>query len=261
MNLKEFLEDIYKKYNKKKYVNPDPLIFLYDYPDLKNREIIGLLASSLAYGQVAQIIKTNKLIISKFGGTPYGYIRNSKVEDFKNDFKNFVYRFTTSEELVNFFIGIKRILKEYGTLGTFFYNEYDKNNQDILKALECFIRGVGYYKLSINTMLSLPSKKSACKRLFLFLRWMVRDDDVDPGGWSDIDKSELIYPMDTHMFKIAKFLKFTKRKQVNLKTAIEVTKEFKKLSFDDPVKYDFSLTRFGIRNELKIETLKNIVEK
>ncbi|HMA69510.1 MAG TPA: TIGR02757 family protein [Candidatus Mcinerneyibacterium sp.] len=261
MNLKEFLENIYKKYNKKKYVNPDPLIFLYDYPDLKNREIIGLLASSLAYGQVAQIIKTNRSIISKFQGKPYDYIINSKYEDLKNDFKNFVYRFTKSEELINFFIGIKRILKEYDTLGNFFYHEYVKNNQDILKTLECFIRGIGYYKLSLNTMLSLPSKKSACKRLFLYLRWMIRDDDVDPGGWNNIDKSELIYPMDTHMFKIAKLLKFTKKKQVNLKTAVDVTKEFNKLSPEDPVKYDFSLTRFGIRNELKIETLKNIVEK
>ena len=96
-----------------------------------------------------------------------------------------------------------------------------------------------------------PEKGSACKRLNLFLRWMVRKDAVDPGGWDDIPRSMLIIPLDTHMFRVGKTLGLTSRNQAGLMAALDISAGFKQWSPDDPVKYDFALTRFGIRNDLE----------
>jgi len=101
----------------------------------------------------------------------------------------------------------------------------------------------------------LPEKGSACKRMNLFLRWMVRKDRVDPGGWADVPVSKLIVPLDTHMHKISLQLGFTSKKQANLQAALEITNGFKKLVPEDPVKYDFSLTRFGIREGMNMDSL------
>ena len=93
-----------------------------------------------------------------------------------------------------------------------------------------------------------------------FLRWMVRKDDVDPGCWTGVDRSRLIVPLDRHMHHSGWLLGFTRRKSADLKTALEITEGFRKLNEDDPVKYDFCLTRFGIRRELDMETLEKMVE-
>ena len=89
----------------------------------------------------------------------------------------------------------------------------------------------------------------------LFLRWMVRKDDVDPGGWQGITLSKLIVPLDTHMHKIGLKLGFTKSRQANMRTALEITSGFRQFAPDDPVKYDFVLTRFGIRSDMDIDNL------
>jgi len=94
---------------------------------------------------------------------------------------------------------------------------------------------------------------SDLKRLHLFLRWMVRRDEVDPGGWESVTPARLIVPLDTHMHRIALRLGLTSRKQANLRTAGEITAAFRALERDDPVRYDFCLTRLGIRNDMSIE--------
>lgn len=101
----------------------------------------------------------------------------------------------------------------------------------------------------------VPENGSACKRINLFLKWMIRKDDVDPGCWSKIPASKLIVPLDTHMYKIGKAFSFTARKQANLKTAEEISSAFAKICPEDPTKYDFALTRFGIRGDMKMRDL------
>ncbi len=104
-----------------------------------------------------------------------------------------------------------------------------------------------------------PEKGSACKRLLLYLKWMIRKDDVDPGGWN-LDPSKLVVPLDTHMYYITSKLGFTNRKSADLKTALEVTDVFKKISPNDPTKYDFALTRLGIKNELDRDEFINHID-
>lgn len=103
----------------------------------------------------------------------------------------------------------------------------------------------------LSFFLPTPSGKSACKRLNLFLRWMVRRDEVDPGVWHDVPQSKLVVPLDVHMHGIARYLGFTHRKRADMRAALEVTAAFRRFAPEDPVRYDFALTRFGIREELE----------
>jgi uncharacterized protein (TIGR02757 family) len=106
---------------------------------------------------------------------------------------------------------------------------------------------------SKNSLLPSPDKGSACKRLNLFLRWMVREDAVDLGGWKGIPASKLIVPLDTHMYRICSSLNMTCRKPADMATALEITKYFRKISPEDPVRYDFAITRLGIRDDAEPE--------
>ncbi|MCJ7774009.1 MAG: DUF2400 domain-containing protein, partial [Desulfobacterales bacterium] len=116
-----------------------------------------------------------------------------------------------------------------------------------------FSNELNSFKIKPGHLVAHPQKGSACKRMNLFLRWMVRQDAVDPGGWDDVSPSKLVIPLDTHMYRIGLRLGFTTRKQMDMHTAIEITKGFQKVIPDDPVKYDFSLTRFGIRNDMNFD--------
>ena len=104
-------------------------------------------------------------------------------------------------------------------------------------------------------LVPIPEKGSAAKRLHLFMRWMIRKDAVDPGGWDDLSPSRLIVPVDVHMHRICTHLAFTQKKQANLKTAVEVTQCFRKIMPQDPVKYDFALTRIGIEQHDMVSLL------
>ena len=249
-DLKDFLEDLYYKFNRRQYVHPDPLEFLYGYPDIKDREIVGLLASSLAYGRVAQILKSVSAVLAKMDKAPFDFILNSTGKSLEKTFSRFVHRFAKQEHLCGFLLGIKQVLVKYGSLYKCFSAGMEKTSENILPAL-IFFSGeiIKYAGKDPGHLMPLPSNGSASKRLNLFLRWMVRKDRVDPGGWDKIATSKLIIPLDVHMYKLSKVLKFTERKQANLKTAIEITNCFKKFAPDDPVKYDFALTRFGIRKD------------
>lgn len=252
MKLRQLLDDLYNYYNKKEFISPDPLQFLHNYRENFDIEIVGLIASSLAYGRVNTILKNVKHILDTIG-SPYNYILTAPDKRIKDDFKEFKHRFTTGDEIGSFLVTIKRIFQEYDSVFNFFLECYKNNDEDLLKALEQFTTKFRH----CNSLIPNVSKGSACKRLFLFLRWMIRKDNVDLGIWHQIDCSKLIIPLDTHMLKISKMLKFTDKKSNSLKTAMEITENFRKINKIDPVKYDFSLTRFGIRNEL---TLDNLIE-
>jgi uncharacterized protein (TIGR02757 family) len=170
-------------------------------------------------------------------------------------FKSFRHRWTTGEELALLLKGIAILREEYGSLENCFFEGVKSDDEDVVPALRSFVAKLrlasGRRELSL---LACPSMGSACKRMFLFLRWMVRRDEVDPGPWTQISASQLVVPMDVHMHRVSCQLGLTSRRQADLKSALQVTGFFRKLVPEDPVKYDFSLTRPGIL--LKQETLK-----
>lgn len=249
-NLKIKLEELYSCYNRRKYVHPDPLEFLYNYDDIRDREVAAVIASSLAYGRVAQILKSVSIVLDKIAPSPFDFLLNVSKKDLLDCFKGFRHRVTTGEEMSCMLLAVKKMLAEDGSLLNAFASGYKISDVNILPALSSFaerlVSGSGGQK---NSLIPRPDKGSACKRLILFLRWMVRKDRVDPGGWDLIPPSKLIIPLDTHMYNICSGLEMTCRKQADMRTAIEITSAFKKIIPEDPVKYDFSLTRLGIRKE------------
>ncbi|MDO4988598.1 MAG: TIGR02757 family protein [Synergistes sp.] len=246
-------EKIYCDYNKRCYVSPDPLQFLYDYDNVCDREIAGLITSALAYGRVAQILKSCQRVLAALGAHPAEYLKKAERDDYACKLKGFVHRFTKENEMSAFLYGLSRSIREYGTMENLFMEGWHGNMRE---AMEHFSASVNNFAGCENSfLLPRPSKGSACKRLALFLRWVVRHDDVDPGGWNKISPADLIIPLDTHIFNITSTLGLCSSKSANGKAADAITANFRDISPDDPVKYDFALTRYGIREEMSVEDL------
>ena len=255
IDLKEYLEGLYCSYNRREFVHPDPLEFLYRYSNPLDREIVGLIASSLAYGRVNQILKSVEGVL-QYIPMPHNDLLAMDYLDLKAVFSGFKHRFTTGDDLAAMLFGIKKVIQEYGSIEEAFMALHDANDPDLVPTLSRFVRLVWKQAdCSGHFLLPSPENGSACKRAFLFLRWMVRCDAVDPGGWR-IPASKLVVPMDTHMHRIARGLGLTHRKQADLKAALEVTEAFRRISPQDPVRYDFCLTRFGIHPDMDYSMLK-----
>ncbi len=251
---RDFLEKTYNTYNRRAFVSPDPLQFLYDYEDVGDREIVGLIASTLAYGRVCQILQSIEKVLKRLGPSPSQFLQKNSLRTFLNVFSAFKHRFTTGEDMSLLLFAVKGVIRKYGSLHQCFQFHLSRNDPTVIPALTGFVQTLhSEMRGHESHVLPSPGKGSACKRLNLFLRWMVRSDRVDPGGWDTIASSKLIIPLDTHMYKIGHALGFTRRKQADLKTALEITKGFRKFSPEDPVRYDFALTRFGIRDDLNLE--------
>jgi uncharacterized protein (TIGR02757 family) len=252
---KERLEALYASYNQRCFVHPDPLEFLYRYEDLKDREIVALIASSLAYGKVEQILKSISTILLRMGSSPFDFLCCSTFQTIHSAFENFKHRFTPGADISLLLWSARGVIREYGSLHGCFMAGYQDNHETVLPALSAFVRFLHGDRWCWSGFLPSPARGSACKRLNLFLRWMVREDDVDPGGWRGIPPSKLVVPLDTHMHRISRRLGFTSRNQADLRTALEITDVFRNISPDDPVRYDFVLTRFGIRKDMDEERL------
>lgn len=240
------LETLYKRYDDRTFVHPDPLETLYSYNNPEDLEVVGLIASGLAYGRVAQILKSIAAVLSKMD-SPYEFITTTSKSRMQKRFNGFKHRFTTDDELVGLLLGIKHTLRTYGSLENCFLEGVKHLEQPVLPGLHhlsdtLLVHSPG----NQNSLLPHPKKGSACKRLNLFLRWMVRNDNVDLGIWTGVSPGDLIVPLDTHMHKIALTHGLTNRKNSSLSTALEITRGFARFSPNDPVRYDFALTRPGI---------------
>ncbi|MCX7047017.1 MAG: TIGR02757 family protein [Candidatus Sumerlaeota bacterium] len=251
------LERLYRRYNRREYVAPDPLQFLYDYPEIRDREIVGLLASSLAYGRVAQILRSVKTLLDRMGPSPYMFVTQVAEREQAGMLRNFRHRFTAGEEVVALLQAARRMIESHGSLGACFQAGLADGDESAAPALTAFVDAMnGACGLNRSYLLPSPRDGSACKRLNLFLRWMMRKDAVDPGGWERPGgAAKLIMPLDTHIHRIGLVFGLTRRRQANMKTALEITRALKNIAPEDPVRYDFALSRFGIRAELKIENL------
>ena len=253
------LDELYETYNSRKWVHPDPLEFLYQYADPRDREIVGIVASSLAYGRVAQILKSVGSVLEKMGPSPYGFVKHSTSVSLQRTFKDFKHRFTTGKDLTGMLDGVKHVVDRYGSLYACFLKGFKVDDEDILPALSFLVSELtALFNGHNNSLIPVPERGSACKRLNLFLRWMVRKDHVDPGGWLEIPAGKLMVPLDTHMHRICSLLKLTYRKNADMRTVKEITRAFRRIEPEDPVRYDFALTRLGIRRDADPDALLRI---
>ena len=250
MTLAERLEDLYRRYNRRAFVHPDPIEFLYEWEDLREREIVALVAATLAYGRVRQILTSVKWALEPMGPSPRRFLERSSHAELEAIYADFKHRVVKGRDLAHMLFGTKAVIERFGSLEACFLSGVDSADETVVPAMRAFVdflvecagHGCGH-------LLPAPASTSACKRVHLFLRWMVRRDAVDPGGWVGISPAKLVVPLDTHMHRIARDLAFTERRQADLKTALEVTAAFRRIRPDDPVRYDFTLTRLGIRDD------------
>ena len=252
--IKDVLEKLYRKYNHRDLIKPDPLQFVYQYDKPSDMEVAALLAADLAYGRVEQIQNSLTNLFGRMGESPYAFVRSfGKAE--QKSLKGFKHRFTTDQDISDLLMLLKKVLDRYAGIEEFFIQGYNPGDRNIVPALSKFCDSLldmyaaehnGKTSRGLKYLLVNPTQGSACKRLNLFLRWMVRNDDVDTGLWKSIDKAKLIVPVDVHMGRLCKILGLYNRKAVSLSTAIIITEGFAGIEPADPVKYDFALSRIGI---------------
>jgi uncharacterized protein (TIGR02757 family) len=252
--VKNVLEKLYDKYNRRELIRPDPLQFVYHYSKPADMEVAALLAASLAYGRVQQIEKNLNDLFGRMGTSPYAFVMNFDKAG-RQKLNSFKHRFTTGRDISDLLSVLKKVLRQKGSIEKHFSSGYNKGDENILPALSRFCDSL--YEIyseqngrkvsrGMKYLLASPVRGSACKRLNLFLRWMVRSDDVDTGLWKRIDKAKLIVPVDVHMGRLCRILGFHDRKIISLSTAVKITECFAQIEPADPVKYDFALSRIGI---------------
>lgn len=246
--LKEFLDQKTDQFNQPGFITNDPVSIPHQYSKKQDIEIAGLFAAVLAWGQRVTIIRKCKELMEYMDNDPHQFILNHRKKDL-NVFKDFKHRTFNGVDAVYFIESLKSIYSNHISLEEAFIvpNQALNIEQGLINFHKLFF-SLEDHPHRTKKHLATPERKSTCKRLVMYLRWMVRTDNkgVDFGIWKKISPSKLICPCDLHVDRVARKLKLIKRKQTDWQTALELTNNLKKLDPFDPVKYDFALFGLGI---------------
>jgi uncharacterized protein (TIGR02757 family) len=239
------------------YLGSDPLEFPRRYENLLDREVAGLVASSLAYGNVKVIRRSVERVLSCLGPNPGASAARAGVRETLRALQGFRHRWTRARDVACLLTLAGRMIENRGSIGAFFAESYAGG--DMAGSLRRFSERAmaldhgGLYRAraipkDAGVRFFFPSPSTgAAKRLNMYLRWMARPDDgVDLGLWSFVPTRDLVIPLDTHIFRIGTHLGWTSRKTPGFRTALDVTRSLKRFDPEDPVKYDFALSRLGI---------------
>ncbi|MBI5492071.1 MAG: TIGR02757 family protein [Deltaproteobacteria bacterium] len=257
--LKRQLDRLYRTFDLE-FLSTDPLEFVHRYETPGDREIVGLVSSSLAYGKVESIKKSVGSVLAVMGKSPYRFTLSFRPERDGALFKGFVHRFNRGPDISCLLYFARQMIEDSGSIGGFFLKGYSPTHRNVKEALTSFTeRALSLDSSPVYGRKTLPKSAgvrfffpspldgSPCKRLNLYLRWMVRRGDrLDFGIWEDVDPAKLVIPLDTHIARISKLIGLTKMASPGWKMAEEVTESLKRLDPKDPVKYDFALCRLGI---------------
>ncbi len=262
--LKNVLDVFYRDYDFKERLLHDPIEFPHRYKNPGDVEVSAFIASSLAYGKVELFKPITEKILSGMGTNPYEFLLEFRPKRQGRYFEGIKYRFNENKDLLALIFILHKILSRHVSLENVFMKFHRPDSLTIGEGLAGFIASL----LEINTspvygkdirpaglrqLFPSPVNGSACKRANLFLRWMVRDRDIDFGIWKGIPKEKLIIPLDTHIARISRCLGFTERKSQDWKMAVEITESLKRFDPEDPLKYDFALCHHGISGLCKGE--------
>lgn len=258
-SLKLFLDSKVKLYNQPSFIEDDPISIPHRFTQKQDIEIAGFFAAILSWGNRKSIITSCTRLITAMDNAPYDFIMNADLTngpDAFNGVKNFVHRTFNKMDLwhlLNFLQYHYSVCREE-SLESAFTKEWKAGNDTVESALTGFHNYVFGYsedaglEYHCRKHIATPAKKSACKRLNMFLRWMVRKDDtgVDFGIWQKIKPAQLICPLDVHVSRVAKKFNLLERKQNDWQAAVELTHYLRTLDRKDPVKYDFALFGLGV---------------
>ncbi len=251
VDLKGFLDDKVEQYNRPGFIENDPISIPHRFTKKQDIEIAGLFAAILAWGQRVTIINNCNELLEKMDQAPYDFILHHKEPDLKK-FESFKHRTFNSTDLFYFLTFLKSYYSSHNSLERLFLVDHD--DETIEKGLINFHHqffSLPDYPARTRKHIATPERKSACKRVNMFLRWMVRNDKrgVDFGIWKTLLPGQLVCPVDLHVERVARKLKLITRKQVDWQTALELTNQLRKFDPKDPVKYDFALFGLGIEEK------------
>lgn len=251
--LRELLDSLHDKYNSPDFVADDPISVPHMFEGREDREISGFLAATIAWGNRKAIVKSARRMVEFMGGEPYSFTMNAS-EDELQTLERYVHRTFNGHDFKDFVKALRRLYKEHGGLGGFFQDRYEESG-DMRVALSAFRREFFGCDHSPHCEKHISSidKNAACKRLNMYLRWMVRNDGrgVDFGMWTKIPSSALYMPLDVHSANMGRALGLLGRKQNDWKAVEEITASLREFDAADPVKYDFALFGAGIAGFLK----------
>lgn len=249
----QILEINYKKFNKPNFIADDPISIPHLFTQKQDIEIMAFFASILAWGQRKTIINKCQELVYLFENKPYDFILNHEEEDLIR-FLNFKHRTFNATDLLYFIAFLKQHYQNHESLESAFLlglKSKDKTVENALISFEEYFTSLEYFPSRTRKHMASPKRNSACKKLNMFLRWMVRDDKtgVDFGIWKNIKTSQLLMPLDVHVERQARKLGLISRKQSDFKTVLELTENLKKFDKKDPVKYDFALFGIGVSGD------------
>ncbi len=250
--LRKYLDGKAAQYNKASFIKKDPISIPHRFKEKADIEIAAFFAAILAWGHRTTIIAKCEDIIARMGGEPYNFVMNHTDEDLKK-MEGFKHRTFNDTDLLYFIDFLHRHYSKHDSLeSAFIPNGGFVSVEDSLNHFHNYFFNHENAPKRTRKHIASPSKKSACKRLNMFLRWMVRKDknNVDFGIWKQIPMSELICPIDLHVERAARKMMLITRKPVDWATALELTENLKELDKNDPVKYDYALFGLSIGEDI-----------
>jgi uncharacterized protein (TIGR02757 family) len=245
--LRDRLDDLVKTFDVST-ITPDPLQLVLPYRDPLDQEVSGLIAAAFAYGRADIVVTNIGGVLDRMTPSPYAYLADFDPSEASRRFKGFAHRFQKTPELVAFLGVLADAIATHGSLGALFRLCYRDSDADIGPSLTRFVEALLCREktAALRYLLTSPRDGSACKRMNLFLRWMVRRTPPDLGLWDFIDPAKLVVPLDTHVHRITTFLGLNRRKTADWKAARGITDRLARFREDDPVRYDFAICRLGI---------------
>jgi len=259
-DLKSTLDRLYAQFNyPDSATDPIQIVRRFERPD--DREVVGFCAAALAFGRVRSVIDSIERVVAGMGSHPADFVRQFDPKRDREPFEEFVHRWTRGADIVALLWLLRQMYDRSGSIEAFFAEGYDRSKEDVGHAIDSFstraldldlrsvysrgglararTRGVGFF-------FARPSSGSACKRLNLFLRWMVRHDALDLGVWSTVSSASLVVPLDTHVIRVGRCLRLTRRTSPGWPMARDITASLRRIDSQDPVRYDFALCHLGM---------------
>ena len=254
--LRESLSVLYSAYNREDSA-ADPVHRVRPYAEAADREVAGFCAAALAFGRVASVLTSIDTLFRILGPQPSSFVRAFDPSLPHPELSAMVHRWTRGEDIAALLWILRQMLEQSGSIERFFAAGLDSDARDIGPALDRFssralsldVRrayGRAPRKPGVCYFFPRPSAGSACKRLNLYLRWMVRRDEVDLGAWTSVSPAQLIVPLDTHVVRLGRCLRLTRYTSPGWRMAADITGALRRLDPADPVRFDFSLCHVGM---------------
>jgi len=261
--LRQKLDALYDGFNAA-HAAADPVWFAHRFTRPDDREVVAFIAAAVAFGRVQSVLNSIEGILAVMGPSPAAFVRDFEPARDRTRFDHLVHRWTNGRDFAAMAWLLRQMLESSGSIEGFFADGMPEDAVDISAGLQSFstralamdlkpIYGRAKPKPGVAYFFSRPSSGGACKRLNLFLRWMVRHDKVDLGVWSRVRPAQLVVPLDTHIIRVGRCLRLTTLKSPGWRMAADITAALREIDPSDPVKFDFSMCHLGMMNACGFE--------